>query len=85
MVVNASGHEHVQEVARIERDEVAIETLGLTLAEGKLILKNIQEGMSRSRSRILCFSGGTARNAARHATARGITTSRFARCLGTSS
>ena len=44
VVVNASGHEHVQEVARIERDEVAMETLGLTLAEGKLILKSIQEG-----------------------------------------
>jgi hypothetical protein len=26
-------------VARIERDELAMETLGLTLAEGKLILK----------------------------------------------
>ena len=45
VVVNASGHEHVQEVARIERDEVSIETLGLTLAEGKLILKRIQEGV----------------------------------------
>ena len=45
VVVNASGHEHVQEVARIERDEVAMETLGLTLAEGKLILKRIQEGV----------------------------------------
>jgi len=44
MVVNDSGYEQVHEVARIERDEVAIETLGLTLAEGKRILKNIQEG-----------------------------------------
>jgi hypothetical protein len=47
VVVNASGHEHVEEVARIERDEVAMETLGLTLAEGKLILKKIQEGVVR--------------------------------------
>src|SRR6516225_2111420 len=45
VVVNASGHERVQEVARIERDEVAMETLGLTLTEGKLILKRIQEGV----------------------------------------
>jgi len=45
VVVNASGHEQVQEVVRIERDEVAMETLGLTLAEGKLILKRIQEGV----------------------------------------
>ena len=45
VVVNDSGHEQVQEVARIERDEVRMETLGLTLAEGKLILKRIQEGV----------------------------------------
>jgi hypothetical protein len=32
-------------VARIERDEVAMEALSLTLAEGKLILKRIQEGV----------------------------------------
>ena len=36
VVVNASGHEHVQEVARIERDEVAMETLGLTLTRLRL-------------------------------------------------
>ena len=85
VVVNASGHERVQEVARIERDEVAMETLGLTLAEGKLILKSIQRAWSRGRSRTLSFGGAIARNAARHVTARGITTSRFARCLGISS
>src|SRR5215469_6750701 len=85
VVVNASGHERVQEVARIERDEVAMETLGLTLAEGKLILKSIQRAWSRGRPRTLSFGGAIARNAARHVTARGITTSRFARCLGISS
>jgi hypothetical protein len=45
VIVNESGHEQVQEVARIEREGVEMETLGLTLAEGKLILKKIQEGM----------------------------------------
>ena len=51
VVVNASGHEHVQEVSRIERDEVAMETLGLTLAEGKLILKETTKirGLGRCR------------------------------------
>src|SRR5215472_17169188 len=79
VVVNASGHEHVQEVARIERDEVAMETLGLTLAEGKLILKRIQEGMVQEqiqdalRRRRHCPECGKA------ATARGITTLPFAR------
>ena len=45
VVVNESGQEQVQEVARIEREGVEMETLGLTLAEGKLILKKIQEGV----------------------------------------
>ena len=34
---------------------------------------------------MLCFGSAIARNVARHVTAKGITTSRFARCLGTSS
>ena len=34
VIVNESGHEQVQEVARIEREGVEMETLGLTLAEG---------------------------------------------------
>jgi hypothetical protein len=50
--MNASGHEHVQEVARIERDEVAIETLGLTLAEGKLILRALK---TRGTGWVSCF------------------------------
>jgi len=47
VVVNDGGHEHVTEVAQIDRDEMAMETLGLTLAEGKLILKRIQENVIR--------------------------------------
>ena len=44
VVVNNSGDEQVQEVARIEREGVEIETLGLTLAEGKL-LKRSRKGV----------------------------------------
>jgi len=47
VVENNSGHEEVHEMARIEREAVEMETLGLTLAEGKLILKKIQEGVVR--------------------------------------
>jgi hypothetical protein len=43
--VHASGQEEVQEVARIERAGLEMATLGLTLADGKLILKKIQEGV----------------------------------------
>ena len=35
----------MQEIARFEREGVQLETLGLTLAEGKLILKNVQENV----------------------------------------
>ena len=42
-MVNDAGQEQVQDVAQFEREGVAMETLGLTLAEGKLILKKVQE------------------------------------------
>src|SRR6266542_6876289 len=45
VTVSDAGQEQVQDVAQFEREGVVIETLGLTLAEGKLILKKIQEGM----------------------------------------
>jgi len=47
VIENNSGQEEVHEVAHIEREAVEMETLGLTLAEGKLILKKIQEGVVR--------------------------------------
>ncbi len=37
------GHEEVREVADLERENLEPETLGLTLAEGKSILKGLQE------------------------------------------
>jgi hypothetical protein len=45
IAVGDSGQEQVQEIARFEREGVQLETLGLTLAEGKLILKNVQENV----------------------------------------
>ena len=47
VVENDSGHEEVHEIAHIERKGVEMESLGLTLAEGKLILRKIQEGVVR--------------------------------------
>src|SRR5437868_173606 len=43
VAVSDSGQEQVHEVSQFEREGLAMETLGLTLAEGKLILKNVQE------------------------------------------
>ena|ERR1700680_188948 len=45
VLVSDSGQEQVQDVAQLEREGVTIETLGLSLAEGKLILKKVQEAM----------------------------------------
>ena len=45
ITVSDSGQEQVQDVAQLERQGVTIETLGLTLAEGKLILKKVQVAM----------------------------------------
>jgi hypothetical protein len=45
IAVSDTGQEQVQDVAQFERQGVAIETLGLTLADGKLILKKVQEEM----------------------------------------
>lgn len=38
----ADDREEILPIACLERDEIAFETLGLTLAEGKMILKAIE-------------------------------------------
>ena len=37
-----NGQEQVHEIASLQRTELKLETLGLTLAEGKTILREIQ-------------------------------------------
>jgi hypothetical protein len=45
VIVSNAGQEQVQDIAQFEHEDLALETLGLTLAEGKLILKKVQETM----------------------------------------
>jgi hypothetical protein len=47
VTVNDSGQEQVLDMAQLEREGVTMETLGLSLAEGKLMLKQVQEAMIR--------------------------------------
>ena len=47
VTVNDSGQEQVLDMAQLEREGVTMETLGLSLAEGKLMLKHVQEAMVR--------------------------------------
>jgi hypothetical protein len=43
VAVSDDGWEQTQETASLERDDLQPETLGLTLAESKAILKGLQE------------------------------------------
>jgi hypothetical protein len=47
VMVSYADQEQVQGIAQLEREGVTIETIGLTLTEGKLILKKVQEEMVR--------------------------------------
>jgi len=42
VVVTEDGHEETCEITSVERTDLKPETLGLTLAEGKAILKSVQ-------------------------------------------
>ena len=42
VAVSDDGREQTQEIASLERDDLQPETLGLTLAESKAILKDLQ-------------------------------------------
>ena len=43
VVIGEDGHQETCEIASVERRDLKPETLGLTLAEGKAILKGIQQ------------------------------------------
>jgi hypothetical protein len=42
VAVSGDGREQTREIASLERDDLQPETLGLTLAESKAILKDLQ-------------------------------------------
>jgi hypothetical protein len=83
VIVTDSGQEQVQEVVQLEREEVRMETLGLTLAEGKLILKKIQEAVVQEQVHDALVRRRNCRSVAKRVTARAITMSPCALCLGT--
>ena len=43
VTVGEDGREETREITSIQRTDVKPETLGLTLAEGKMILKDLQQ------------------------------------------
>jgi hypothetical protein len=42
-IIGDDGREETHEIACLERTDLKPETLGLTLAEGKMILKDLQQ------------------------------------------
>lgn len=49
--VNADGTEQHREVLAIERLELAMETLGMNLSEGKVLLEGVQDFVVRQQAR----------------------------------
>ena len=43
VIIGDDGREETRELACLERSDLKPETLGLTLAEGKMILKDLQQ------------------------------------------
>ena len=68
--VSENGTEERSKVTAIERQELAMETLGLNLAEGKSILEGLRTLLLHSRRPRILNSGEPARAAVEHIPAK---------------
>jgi hypothetical protein len=75
VVIADDGNQDIRESQSIERTDVTPETLGLTLAEGKALLKDIQQTSSSSKSPAAWRRVGRVPTAVRRGAARAITIS----------
>lgn len=83
--VAADGVEQMNEVMEFERQELAMETLGLSLAEGKAVLKGVQEFVAEqknNRPRSFCNGSGLAGIAQGICRAKAPVRLQCARCSG---
>ena len=78
VTVSEDGRKETREITSIQRTDVKPETLGLTLAEGKMILKDLQQVIVESQVSSLLLPSGLVLSAASRVAARVITRSRFA-------
>ena len=60
------GAERMKEVMEFERQELAMETLGMSLAEGKAVLKGVQEFVAEQQAAEFLQRERTCRHCARH-------------------
>jgi hypothetical protein len=78
VTIGEDGRNETREITSIQRTDVKPETLGLTLAEGKMILKDLQQIVVESRCRAYCCQSGLVLIAASRVAAKVITRSPFA-------
>jgi hypothetical protein len=60
------GAERMKEVMEFERQELVMETLGMSLAEGKAVLKGVQEFVAEQQAAEFLQRERTCRHCARH-------------------
>jgi hypothetical protein len=76
VTIGEDGRKETREITSIQRTDVKPETLGLTLAEGKMILKDLQQVIVESQVSSLLLPKRTCPEC--RVAARVITRSRFA-------
>ena len=62
--VDAEGDEQRREILSIDRPELAMETLGMTLNEGKALLAGVQDIAAAQQVMIICSGAGCVHPAA---------------------
>jgi hypothetical protein len=77
------GAERMKEVMEFERQELAMETLGMSLAEGKAVLKGVQEFAAEQQAAEFLQRERTCRHCARHLSSKGAGSTSVRTVFGT--
>jgi hypothetical protein len=77
------GAERMKEVLEFERQELAMETLGMSLAEGKAVLKGVQEFVAEQQAAEFLQRERTCRHCARHLSSKGAGSTSVRTVFGT--
>ena len=77
------GAEETKEVMEFERQELAMETLGMSLAEGKALLKGVQEFVAEEQVAEFLQPERTCRHCARHLSSKGTGSTSVRTVFGT--
>jgi hypothetical protein len=77
------GAERMKEVMELERQELAMETLGMSLAEGKAVLKGVQEFVAEQQVAEFLQRERTCRRCARHLSSKGAGSTSVRTVFGT--